>query len=200
MHCNVSLFKNGKNAFYDEKAEYQLSDYAKYSIGGMLKHVKGITAVLNPTVNSFKRLVPGYEAPVYLAWSLANRSALIRVPAKRGNATRVELRSPDPTCNPYLEMALCFAAGLEGIRQGLKPADPIDFNIFELNKADRKAAGIDSLPSSLIEAVKAAEADPFIKDTIGDHAYDAYISGKKNEWNEYRTQISQWEIDRYLKK
>ena len=202
MHTNMSLFdlKTGKNIFDDPSDELGLSKEAYSFIAGVMKHVKGITAFANPTVNSFKRLVPGYEAPCYIAWSASNRSTLVRIPASRGRGTRVELRSPDPTCNPYLEMALCFAAGLEGIKQGLKPADPIDFNIFELNKADRKAAGIESLPSSLIEAVKAAEADPFIKETIGEHAYDAYISGKKNEWNEYRQQISQWEIDRYLKK
>ena len=202
MHTNMSLFdlETGKNIFDDPSDELGLSKEAYSFIAGVMKHVKGITAFANPTVNSFKRLVPGYEAPCYIAWSASNRSTLVRIPASRGRGTRVELRSPDPTCNPYLEMALCFAAGLEGIKQGLKPADPIDFNIFELNKADRKAAGIESLPSSLIEAVKAAEADPFIKETIGEHAYDAYISGKKNEWNEYRQQISQWEIDRYLKK
>ena len=202
MHTNMSLFdlKTGKNIFDDPSDELGLSKEAYSFIAGVMEHVKGITAFANPTVNSFKRLVPGYEAPCYIAWSASNRSTLVRIPASRGKGTRVELRSPDPTCNPYLEMALCFAAGLEGIKQGLKPVDPIDFNIFELEKADRKAAGIESLPSSLIEAVKAAEADPFIKETIGEHAYDAYISGKKNEWNEYRQQISQWEIDRYLKK
>ena len=202
MHTNMSLFdlKTGKNIFDDPSDELGLSKEAYSFIAGVMKHVKGITAFANPTVNSFKRLVPGYEAPCYIAWSASNRSTLVRIPASRGKGTRVELRSPDPTCNPYLEMALCFAAGLEGIKQGLKPVDPIDFNIFELEKAERREAGIESLPSSLIEAVKAAEADPFIKETIGEHAYDAYISGKKNEWNEYRQQISQWEIDRYLKK
>lgn len=202
MHTNMSLFdlKTGKNIFDDPSDELGLSKEAYSFIAGVMKHVKGITAFANPTVNSFKRLVPGFEAPCYIAWSASNRSTLVRIPAARGNGTRVELRSPDPTCNPYLEMALCFAAGLEGIKQGLKPADPIDFNIFELDKSDRRKAGIESLPSSLIEAVKAAEVDPFIKETIGEHAYDAYIVGKKNEWNEYRQQISQWEIDRYLKK
>lgn len=202
MHTNMSLFdlKTGKNIFDDPSDELGLSKEAYSFIAGVMKHVKGITAFANPTVNSFKRLVPGYEAPCYIAWSASNRSTLVRIPASRGKGTRVELRSPDPTCNPYLEMALCFAAGLEGIKQGLKPVDPIDFNIFELEKSERREAGIESLPSSLIEAVKAAEADPFIKETIGEHAYDAYIIGKKNEWNEYRQQISQWEIDRYLKK
>ena len=202
MHTNMSLFdlETGKNIFDDPSDELGLSKEAYSFIAGVMNHVKGITAFANPTVNSYKRLVPGYEAPCYIAWSASNRSTLVRIPASRGRGTRVELRSPDPTCNPYLEMALCFAAGIEGIKKGLKPVDPIDFNIFELDKADRRKAGIESLPSSLHEAVKAAEADPFIKETIGEHAYDAYISGKKNEWNEYRQQISQWEIDRYLKK
>ncbi len=202
MHTNMSLFdlETGKNIFDDPSDPLGLSKEAYSFIAGVMKHVKGITAFANPTVNSYKRLVPGYEAPCYIAWSASNRSTLVRIPASRGRGTRVELRSPDPTCNPYLEMALCFAAGIEGIKKGLKPVDPIDFNIFELDKADRRKAGIESLPSSLHEAVKAAETDPFIKETIGEHAYDAYISGKKNEWNEYRQQISQWEIDRYLKK
>lgn len=138
MHCNVSLFKDGKNAFYDEKAEYQLSDTAKYAVGGILKHVKSITAITNPVVNSYKRLVPGYEAPVYLAWSLANRSALVRVPAKRGISTRVELRSPDPSCNPYLAFAAILEAALDGIRNKIDPPAPVESNIYKLTTKERK--------------------------------------------------------------
>lgn len=138
MHCNISLFKDGKNAFYDENAEYQLSDVAKYSVGGMLKHVKSITAITNPLVNSYKRLVPGYEAPVYLAWSLANRSALLRVPAKRGVSTRVELRSPDPACNPYLAFASILEACLDGIRNKIDPPAPVESNIYKLTSKERK--------------------------------------------------------------
>ena len=146
MHCNVSLFKDGKNAFYDEKAEYQLSDTAKYAVGGILKHVKSITAITNPVVNSYKRLVPGYEAPVYLAWSLANRSALVRVPAKRGISTRVELRSPDPSCNPYLAFAAILEAALDGIRNKIDPPAPVESNIYKLTTKERKKQRIDSLP------------------------------------------------------
>ena len=198
MHCNVSLFKDGKNAFYDEDAEFQLSDIAKYAIGGMLKHVKSITAILNPTVNSYKRLVPGYEAPTYIVWSASNRSCLVRIPAARGMGTRVELRSPDPACNPYLEMALCLAAGLDGIKKGMEPAPAVDYNVFELTDEEMAANGIDCLPGSLEEAVKASEADPFIREIVGDHVFNAYTEGKKNEWDSYRTKVSQWEIDEYI--
>ena len=159
MHCNVSLFKDGKNAFFDENAEYQLSDIAKYSIGGMLKHVKSITAVTNPTVNSYKRLVPGYEAPVYLAWSLANRSALLRVPAKRGNATRVELRSTDPSCNPYLAFAAILESCLDGVRNKIDPPAPVESNIYTLSSKERKKQRIDSLPGSLAEAIETMKTE-----------------------------------------
>ena len=145
MHCNVSLFEGSKNAFYDKNAEFELSDTAKYAIGGMLKHVKSITAILNPTVNSYKRLVPGYEAPVYLAWSLANRSALLRVPAKRGKSTRVELRSPDPACNPYLAFAAILEACLDGVRNKIDPPAPVESNIYKLTTKERKKQRIDSL-------------------------------------------------------
>ena len=200
MHTNMSLMKDGKNAFYDPDKKYGLSDTALHFIAGVLAHIKGITAVANPLVNSYKRLVPGYEAPVYIAWSASNRSTLIRIPTARGMGTRVELRSPDPACNPYLEMALCLAAGLDGIKNNLTPPEPVDYNVFELTAAELKEAGIDCLPGSLIEAVYAAEADPFIKETVGDHVFSAYIEGKKNEWDEYRTQVTEWEIRRYLKK
>ena len=202
MHTNMSLFRleDGSNAFDDPSDERGLSKTAYQFIAGIMKHIKGIAAFSNPTVNSYKRLVPGYEAPCYLTWSSSNRSVLVRIPAARGKGTSVELRCPDPTCNPYLEMALCLAAGLDGIKKGMTPPEPVDYNVFDLTAEELKKEKIDCLPGSLIEAVYAAEADPFIKETLGDHVFDAYIEGKKNEWDEYRTQVSQWEVDRYLKK
>ncbi|MBP3925238.1 type I glutamate--ammonia ligase [bacterium] len=200
MHCNVSLFKDGKNAFYDENAEYQLSDVAKYSIGGMLKHVKSITAILNPTVNSFKRLVPGYEAPVYLAWSLANRSALLRVPAKRGNATRVELRSPDPACNPYLAFAAILEACLDGVRNKIDPPAPVESNIYKLTTKERKKQRIESLPGDLSDALDCFDKSLVARAALGDHIFNEFMSAKKKEWDSFRTYVSQWEIDRYLER
>ena len=202
MHTNMSLYRlaDGSNAFADENDEIGLSKEAYAFIAGVMAHVKGIAAFSNPLVNSYKRLVPGYEAPCYIAWSASNRSSLVRIPAARGKGTRVELRNPDPTCNPYLEMALCLAAGLDGIKKNMTPPAAVDFNVFDLTAAELKEHGIDCLPGSLIEAVYAAEEDPFVRETVGDHVFNAYIEGKKREWDEYRTQISQWEVDRYLKK
>ncbi len=200
MHCNVSLFKNGKNAFYDAKTESQLSDIAMYSIGGMLKNVKGITAVTNPTVNSFKRIVPGYEAPVYLAWSLANRSALLRVPAKRGNATRVELRSPDPSCNPYLAFAVILGACVDGVKNKIKPPKQIEANIYALTPEERKKKKIDSLPGSLAEALWELEHSKVAKFALGEHVYNEFTETKHKEWDSFRTFVSQWELDRYLER
>ncbi|MCC8023040.1 MAG: type I glutamate--ammonia ligase [Clostridiales bacterium] len=198
MHTNMSLFKDGKNAFYDASDELGLSKDAYAFIAGVLAHVKGIAAVSNPLVNSYKRLVPGYEAPVYIAWSASNRTALVRIPASRGNGTRIELRSPDPSCNPYLEMALCLAAGLDGIKKGMTPPQSADFNIFDLSPEDRNAQGIDMLPGSLEEAIHEFKADPFIRETLGDHVFEKYLEGKESEWKDYSTKISQWEIDSYL--
>ena len=198
MHCNVSLFKNGKNAFYDESTETKLSDVAMYSIGGMLKHVQGITAVTNPTVNSFKRLVPGYEAPVYLAWSLANRSALLRVPAKRGNATRVELRSPDPSCNPYLAFAVILGACLDGVKNEIKPPKQVEANIYALSAEDRKKRKIGSLPGSLAEALSLLECSKVAKESLGEHVFKEFTEAKHKEWDSFRTYVSKWELDRYL--
>ena len=198
MHTNMSLYdiKTGKNVFDDPNGELGLSKEAFAFIAGILEHVKGLTVFANPTVNSYKRLVPGYEAPSYLTWSTSNRSVLVRIPASRGKGTRIELRSPDPTCNPYLEMALCLAAGLDGIKRGLSPQNPNDENIYALSKKEKKQ--IEHLPTTLKEAIKEAEADPFIKEVLGDHIYSNYIAGKKAEWNEYRRQVSQWEIDKYM--
>ena len=198
MHCNVSLFKDGKNAFYDEKAEYQLSDTAKWSIGGLLKHIKNITAILNPTVNSYKRLVPGYEAPVYLAWSLANRSALLRVPAKRGVATRVELRSPDPACNPYLAFAAILEACLDGIRNKIEPPAPVESNIYKLTSKERKRQKIDSLPGTLKEAVELFDKSLVANAALGQHIMNEFVTTKEKEWDSYRTTVTKWELDKYL--
>ena len=198
MHCNISMFKDGKNAFYDENAEYQLSDVAKYAIGGLLKHVKSITAILNPTVNSYKRLVPGYEAPVYLAWSLANRSALLRVPAKRGVATRVELRSPDPACNPYLAFATILEACLDGVRNKIDPPAPVDANIYKLTSKERKRQKIDSLPGTLIEAVELLDKSLVANAALGQHIMNEFVTAKEKEWDDYRISVTQWEIDKYL--
>lgn len=200
MHCNFSLFKNGKNAFLDEKKEYKLSDVALYSIGGVLKHIKSITAITNPTVNSYKRLVPGYEAPVYLAWSLANRSALLRVPAKRGNATRVELRSPDPSCNPYLAFAAILEAALDGIRNKIDPPAPVESNIYHLTSKERKKQRIDSLPGSLADALEQLDKSLVAKAALGDHIYKEFITAKKKEWDSFRTYVSSWEIEKYLER
>lgn len=198
MHCNFSLSKDGKNAFLDESKPYQLSSEALYSIGGLLKNVKGITAICNPTVNSYKRLVPGYEAPVYLAWSASNRSALIRVPAKRGNSTRVELRSPDPTCNPYLAFAAILTAALDGIKNQIEPASAADMNIYHLTEKERKKFKIDSLPGSLYEALEYMEKSPVAKDALGDHIFNEFTTAKRIEWDAYRVNVTPWEVDRYL--
>ena len=198
MHINMSLFKNGQNVFFDENAPGQLSPLAYQFIAGLLEHAKGFCALTNPLVNSYKRLVPGYEAPCYLAWSSSNRSALIRIPAPRGQGTRVELRSPDPSCNPYLVFAACLAAGLDGIERGLEPPEEITENIFAMDEKTREANGIASLPGSLIDAVEKMESDPMVRETLGEHAFDQYVAGKRAEWDSFRTSVSQWEIDRYM--
>ncbi len=198
MHTNMSLFKDGKNVFYDPDGEKGLSKDAYSFIAGILAHIKGMAAVTNPLVNSYKRLVPGYEAPCYLAWSASNRSALIRIPAARGQSTRVELRCPDPACNPYLTLALCLAAGLDGIEKGMTPPPEITENIFAMDAAARKAHGIDSLPASLEEALVELKADPLMLETLGEHVFTQYIAGKEHEWDEYRTRVSSWEISKYM--
>ena len=200
MHCNLSLFKDKKNAFFDETAEYKLSDISKYAIGGLLKHIKYITAILNPTVNSYKRLVPGYEAPVYIAWSLANRSALLRVPAKRGVATRVELRSPDPSCNPYLAFAAILEACLDGVRNKIEPSEPVESNIYKLSSKERKRQKIDSLPGTLKEAIDLFEKSLVANAALGNHIMNEFLTSKEKEWNSYRTTVTQWELEKYLEK
>ena len=198
MHVNMSLFNKGKNVFFDEKGERKLSKEAYSFIAGILRHMKGMSAITNPLVNSYKRLVPGYEAPCYMAWSASNRSALIRIPASRGQATRVELRCPDPSCNPYLALAVCLAAGLDGIEQGLTPPPEITENIFEMSPSARRRRGIDALPGSLEEALVALKRDKYIMGVLGAHVCGQYIAGKEREWEEYRTRVSSWERDKYI--
>lgn len=198
MHVNMSLFRNGKNVFYDESGEKKLSKEAYSFIAGILAHMKGMAAITNPLVNSYKRLVPGYEAPCYMAWSASNRSALIRIPAARGQSTRVELRCPDPTCNPYLALAVCLAAGLDGIEKGMTPPAEITDNIFEMTPATRKRRGIEALPGSLEEALVYLKKDKLIMNTLGEHVSSQYIAGKEAEWHEYCTRVSSWELDKYM--
>ncbi len=198
MHTNMSLFKDGKNAFYDESDPLKLSKTAYNFIAGLLHHVKGMVAITNPLVNSYKRLVPGYEAPCYIAWSAKNRSALIRIPAARGQATRVELRCPDPSCNPDLALAVCLAAGLDGIEKDMTPPAEINDNIFAMDAATRAARGIDSLPGSLSDAVDALEADELIAGTLGDHVLKNYVAGKRKEWDAFRMAVTDWEIGKYV--
>lgn len=200
MHINMSLARDGKNVFIDEKDPLGLSREAYYFVGGLMEHVYDMSAVTNPLVNSYKRLVPGFEAPIYIAWSAKNRSPLIRVPASRGNSTRVELRNPDPSANPYLTLALCLAAGLDGIRRKITPPPEVTQNIFELTQKQKQEMHIRSLPSSLLEAIEAMEQDPFIREVLGDHIFDCYVRAKREEWNEYRLQVSEWEVNRYLSK
>jgi len=200
MHMNQSLFKGNKNAFYDASAPRQLSAEAYSYIAGLLKHARALAAVTNPTVNSYKRLVPGYEAPVYIAWSERNRSPLIRIPAKRGLSTRVELRNPDPSCNPYLAIAATLKAGLDGIKNNLQPPEPCDRNIYEMTVEDRKENNILSLPADLREALSELAQDPVVSGALGDHIYEIYTDIKMKEWDSYRTQVHQWEIDNYLEK
>ena len=198
MHVNQSLSKDGENAFFDPNGELELSETAYGYIAGLLSHVKAITAIANPTVNSYKRLVPGYEAPVYIAWSPGNRSAAIRIPNKRGRSTRAELRTPDPSANPYLAFAVMLAAGLDGIKKGLKPPAPVNKNIYHLTDAEQSDLGIDSLPHNLEDALDALEADDVIRNALGDHIFEAYLAEKRAEWSEYRAQVHQWELDRYM--
>ncbi len=198
MHTNMSLFKDGKNVFFDPSDARKLSKEAYAFIAGLLHHVRGMAAITNPLVNSYKRLVPGYEAPCYLAWSASNRSALIRIPAARGQSTRVELRCPDPACNPYLALAVCLAAGLDGIEKGMTPPDEITENIFAMDAAARQSKGIGSLPGSLHEAVAEMKKDALITDTLGAHVTEHYVAGKEKEWDEYRTRVSDWEIGKYI--
>ena len=200
MHINISLIKDGKNAFHNEEDELGLSSVAYNFIGGLLKHIKEICPITNPLVNSYKRLVPDYEAPVYIAWSVKNRSPLIRVPSAREEGTRIELRSPDPSSNPYLVLACLLLAGLEGIKYNLEPPKCIDKNIFDLNREERKRENIESLPESLHEAVAYMQKSDLVKEALGKNTFEYYIRAKEVEWDNYRTQVHQWEITSYLSK
>lgn len=200
MHTHLSLFtEDGENAFYDGDDEFDLSTEAKQFLAGILEHAPAITAVCNPTVNSYKRLVPGYEAPVYVAWSDVNRSALVRKPAARTPAaSRIELRSPDPSCNPYLALAVMLQAGLDGIERGLEAPDPVRENIYEFDETTREEYGIDTLPPNLGRAVDALENDEVVLDALGEHVAEKFIEAKRTEFAEYRASVSEWEIDQYL--
>ena len=198
MHLNMSLFKDGRNVFYDEGGQRQLSKTARSFIAGLLRHADGFTALTNPLVNSYKRLGAGYEAPRYKAWSSGNRSTLIRIPSVRGQSTRVELRSPDPSCNPYLAVAACLAAGLDGIAQGLEPPEEISGDVYAMDDAARAAQNIGALPETLKDALDAMEQDRLIMDVLGEHVARHYIQGKRKEWNEYQTRVSSWELEKYL--
>ena len=200
MHLNMSLSRDGENIFSDENDEHGLSQEAYYFIGGLMKHIKAITFITNPLVNSYKRLVPGYEAPTYIAWSANNRTPLIRIPESRRSGKRIELRSPDASANPYLALAVCLAAGMEGIREKILPPKEISQNIFELNEEEKKVLGIECLPGSLMEAVEEFEKDAFIQKVLGEELSQKFIKAKKAEYDRYRSQVSEWEMNEYLQK
>lgn len=201
MHINLSLANlEGKNVFYDENDNLKLSNIAYNFLGGLINHAKAMAAITNPTVNSYKRLVPGYEAPVHIAWSLSNRSPLVRVPAKRGNSTRFELRNPDPSANPYLALAVILKAGLDGIKNKILPPSPINSNVYHMEYNERIEKGIESLPENLKDAISELNKDEVIKLALGSHVYDRVIEAALFEWNEYSKYISEWELDRYLRK
>ncbi|MCI8313233.1 MAG: type I glutamate--ammonia ligase [Lachnospiraceae bacterium] len=200
MHINMSLSKDGVNIFQDAHDPNGLSQEAYYFLGGIMKHIKGMTLVLNPLVNSYKRLVPGYEAPAYIVWSAKNRTPLVRIPATRGEDTRIELRSPDPACNPYLALAVCLAAGLEGIRKKITPPKSIDRDVSQLTKEELKELQIENLPRNLKEAVEAFEEDTLMKEVLSEEVCQKYAMGKRKEWEEYNAQVSQWELQNYLLK
>ena len=200
MHINMSLSKDGHNIFDDAQGKLGLSKEAHYFIGGIMKHMKGVTAVMNPLVNSYKRLVPGYEAPCYIAWSATNRSPLIRIPASRGEGTRVELRSPDPAANPYLALAVCLAAGLDGIENKIEPPAEVPENVYELSDEEKESRGIESIPADLHAALKELKKDTFVQEVLGKHITGKYLEAKEEEWMQYRTQVTAWEIEEYLYK
>jgi glutamine synthetase len=200
MHLNQSLMKGGENAFYDPGAHDGLSQDCLCYVGGLMSHIKAISAIINPTVNSYKRLVSGYEAPVYVAWSARNRSPLIRIPAKRGASTRIELRSPDPSCNPYLALAVCLKAGMDGIKNKILPPSPCDRNIYDMTPAERTELGIGNLPESLQDAIRELEKDKVVREALGEHVLHRFIEAKQIEWDRYRVQVHPWEIEEYLSK
>ncbi|MEI7885121.1 MAG: type I glutamate--ammonia ligase [Clostridia bacterium] len=199
MHINLSLLDEaGKNAFRDDKDEYNLSTIAYKFMAGVMEHARGMCLITNPLVNSYKRLVPGHEAPIYVAWSAKNRSPLIRVPSAGGNATRIELRNPDPSANPYLALAVAIAAGLDGIKRNLTPPPAVNINIFEMTRDERRAANIKALPEDIERATTAFEEDDLMRATLGEHLYTKYLDAKKIEYREYKRQVHPWEVERYL--
>jgi len=198
MNTNMSLFKDGKNVFYDKDGEFHLSDTALYFLNGILEHARAITAIGNPNVNSYKRLIPGFEAPVYISWASKNRSPLVRIPDAEEINTRLEMRSADPTANPYLLLAACLTAGLNGIKEAKKPMAPITSNVFEMSEEERAKRGIKPLPSTLHNAVKAFKADPLIQEALGEHLTQSFIDSKNLEWSKYTQSVSDWERDRYM--
>jgi glutamine synthetase len=200
MHTHQSLFHGKDNAFWDEKAEWELSTTALSYIGGLLRHARGFTAITNPLVNSYKRLVPGFEAPVNVAWSMRNRSPMIRIPDRRGSGTRIELRIPDPAANPYLALAVQLAAGLDGITTKADAREPVNTNIWEMSHREKRRLRIDDLPHNLEEACNELEKDAVITEALGEHITTQFLAAKRLEWQEYITQVSQWELDNYLAK
>jgi len=201
MHTHMSLFKGDKNAFYSSDDKYHLSDDAKYFTAGVMKHSREICAITNQWVNSYKRLVPGYEAPVYIVWGQKNRSALVRVPMyKPGKekATRIEVRFPDPACNPYLAFSVMLGAGLEGIRKKYELPEPVEFDVYHISDEEREKLGIETLPGSLIEAIEALEKSELVKEILGEHIYNKFVENKKIEWDNYRMQVTKYEIEKYL--
>lgn len=199
MHFNLSLFNGKENAFFDENADMQLSETAMQFMAGVLKHVQGFTAITNPTVNSYKRLVPGYEAPVYVAWSGQNRSPLVRIPSSRGLSTRIEVRSVDPAANPYLAMAVILQAGLDGIKNKLTPPPAVDRNIYNMNEKEREEVGIANLPGTLQSALKELSKNDTVKQGLGEHIYHNFVEAKEIEWDMFRTTVHPWEREQYLK-
>jgi glutamine synthetase len=201
MHVHQSLFRGERNAFFEADGPYHLSEVARYYIAGILKHAPEITSVCNQWVNSYKRLVPGYEAPVYVSWARRNRSDLIRVPEYRPGrekATRIEFRSPDPACNPYLAFSVMLAAGLEGIEKKYQVPEPVEENVYEMAEAERTRRGIEVLPASLLEAIQLTEKSELVRKSLGDHVFEAFIQNKKIEWDRYRTQVTEYELEKYL--
>lgn len=198
MHTHQALFGAGKNLFFDPKGEWQLSRICLHYVGGLLRHAKALCAVTNPLVNSYKRLVPGFEAPTAIAWSERNRSPLVRVPAARGVNTRVELRMPDPSCNPYLALTVMLRAGLDGIDKQFDPGPPVNKNIYTMSRRERRHLRIDELPANLNEALDELEKSDLMRDALGDHIFDHFLTAKRSEWDSYSRHVSPWEIDRYL--
>ncbi len=198
MHCNQSLFSNSTNIFYDPNNELKLSSLALHYIGGLIKHAKGITAICNPIINSYKRLISGYEAPTNIAWSTTNRSTLLRIPANRGDSTRIELRNPDPIANPYLVFAVMLKAGLDGIKNKIQPPAEINQNVFELEKKQKDELEIPKLPRDLQEALNDMKKNSLVKETLGEHVFNRFLEAKQKEWDKFNSEVHNWEINEYL--